>query len=321
MSDIASGIHSVLEACEVVHPGETVLIIADNDGRSMWLGQKTMEIVDSLGAEPSMIIINPPEMRGAEPPVTAAAAMKCVNTCIRITTGASLVHTTARKEATAAGMRYCTIGNIPLEDIRRGAAAEDIRLIRERTGALAEKLTLAKEAAIRTPAGTDIILSIADRSGISLHPLSPLVSGMPYYAEAAVAPVEGSVQGTIVVDVAFIDWDYVLLEPVRLEVKDGLVAGLSGPEKEIGRLEAVFSSYENARNIGELGIGTSHIIPLPVLGTRRDAARMGTAHFALGRNNDIGGRTWSEIHWDMVCNNATVELDGVPVLKDGKLLI
>lgn len=321
MSDITSGIQSILKACEVVQAGNTVLIIADNDGRSMWLGQKTMDIVDSLGAKTSMIVINPPEMRGAEPPATAAAAMKCVDTCIRITTGASLVHTTARKEATAVGMRYCTIGNIPLEDIRKGAETEDIRLISDRTRALAEKLTSAKQATIRTPAGTDIVLSIADRPGISLHPLSTLVSGMPYYAEAAIAPMEGTAQGTIVVDVAFIDWDYVLLEPVRLKVKDGQVVDFSGPVREIKRLEKVFSSYENARNIAELGIGTSHIIPMPILGTRRDAARMGTAHFALGRNNDIGGQTWSEIHWDMVCNNAMVELDEKPVLKGGKLII
>ena len=72
---------------------------------------------------------------------------------------------------------------------------------------------------------------------------------------------------------------------------------------------------------GELGIGTSHTVPLPIYGIRRDAARIGTAHFALGRNNDIGGNTLSEIHWDMLMNQVTVEFDAMMVLKAGKFLI
>ncbi len=321
MFNIAYGIRTILEACEVVRPDDTILIIADNEGRSIWLGQHTMDIVQSMGGNPSMIVINPPEMRGAEPPSAVSAAMKCVNTCIRITTKASLGHTTARKEATAAGMRYCTFGNIPLEDIAAGVNAEDIRFIKNRTQTLADLLSSAREATITTPAGTNITLSISGRSGIALHPLSQIVSGMPYYAEAAIAPVEGTAEGTIAVDVAFIDWDYVLLVPIRMKIKKGLVMDVTGPEQEIKRLENVFSSYKNARNIGELGIGTSHIIPMPIYGTRRDAARIGTAHFALGRNNDIGGQTWSEIHWDMVCNNAAVSLDGKIVLQNGQLVI
>ena len=53
----------------------------------------------------------------------------------------------------------------------------------------------------------------------------------------------------------------------------------------------------------------------------RDGARIGTAHVALGRNNDIGGETLSDVHMDALMDKVTVELDGNRVLNNGVLLI
>ena len=53
----------------------------------------------------------------------------------------------------------------------------------------------------------------------------------------------------------------------------------------------------------------------------QDAARLGTVHFALGRSNNIGGNTVSEVHWDALMGQATVELDGRSILEDGTLNI
>jgi leucyl aminopeptidase (aminopeptidase T) len=320
MFDIIKGIRSILESCEVVQPAQHVLIIADNEGRSMWLGNLVMNVVNSMGAEAVLTIINPPEMRGAEPPASVSAAMKNVDVSIRVSDKAALVHTTARKEATAVGARYCPI-DIPIEDIKKGASADDIHLIKDRTETLAQMLTEASVAKVTTPSGTNISVSLANRQGIALHPLSPVVAGIPYYAEAAIAPVEGTAEGILVIDIAFIDWDYIMRKPLNLTVKGGKVIDVSGANEEADRLKKVLSTFENASNIGELGIGTSHIVPLPFYGTRRDAARIGTTHFALGRNNDIGGETWSEVHWDALMDQAIVELDGRCVLRNGDLMI
>jgi leucyl aminopeptidase (aminopeptidase T) len=246
--------------------------------------------------------------------------MKTVDVCVRVSDKAPLVHTTARKEASALGVRYCPI-EIPVEEIKMGASAKEVKLIKRRTEKLAEILGKSKTARITTPEGTDLTVSIAGRPPIPLHPLSPLVSGIPSYAEAAVAPIEGTAEGRIVVDIAFIDWCCLLREPMHLTVKKGKVVDIKGYKPEVEKVSKVLDTYENADNIGELGIGTSHTIPLPIYGIRRDAARIGTAHFALGRNNDIGGNTLSEIHWDMLMNQATVEFDGKVVLKAGKFFL
>jgi leucyl aminopeptidase (aminopeptidase T) len=320
MFEVIEGIRSILAACQAVRPGDRVLVLADNEGQSTWLGQIVMNVANSMQAEAVLAIINPPEQRGAEPPASIAAAMKSVDVTIRVSNKASLVHSTARKEATAAGARYNPI-DIPFEDIKNGASSADVLLIKERTEALAQLLTKANKARVTTPAGTDITVNLAGRTGIPLHPLSPLVGGMPYYAEAAIAPVEGSAEGLMVIDIAFIDWDYVLRKPMYIKVKGGKAVDVQGDSQDVEKLQKVLGAYKNASNIGELGIGTSHVVPLPMHGTRRDAARIGTAHFALGRNNDIGGETLSEVHWDALMDKATVELDGRRVLHKGALSI
>lgn len=322
MFDIINGFRSILNACDVVKPGERILVIADNEGQSMWLGQLLMNLISSMGAEAVLMVINPPEMRGADPSATVAAAMKSANVSIRVTDEkAALVHSTARKEATALGARYCLFDSIPIEHIIKGASVEDIRAVAERTENMAKLLDQTKVAKVTTPAGTNITVRLAGRKAIPLHPLSPVVAGMPYYAEAASAPIEGTAEGIIVVDLGFIDWGYILNKPVYLTVKEGVVVAIEGAKQETDRLNAALLKYKNAGNIAEFGIGTSHIVPLPMRGTRQDAARLGTMHFALGRNNDIGGNTLSEVHWDVLIDQPTVELDGRCILEDGNLNI
>jgi len=320
MQEMVDGLKSIFVACDVVHPKDKVLVIADDDGKSMWLGYLCLGTIKAMGAEANLIVMDPPEQRAAEPPITVSAAMKTVDVCVRVSDKAPLVHTTARKEASALGVRYCPL-EIPVEEIKMGASAKEVKLIKRRTEKLAEILGKSKTARITTPEGTDLTVSIAGRPPIPLHPLSPLVSGIPSYAEAAVAPIEGTAEGRIVVDIAFIDWCCLLREPMHLTVKKGKVVDIKGYKPEVERVSKVLDTYKNADNIGELGIGTSHTIPQPIYGIRRDAARIGTAHFALGRNNDIGGKTLSEIHWDMLMNQATVEFDGKVVLKAGKFFL
>lgn len=51
MSEYKQGMQSMLEACTEIKPGEHWLVIADNEGRSVWLGQIALEIMTSMGVE------------------------------------------------------------------------------------------------------------------------------------------------------------------------------------------------------------------------------------------------------------------------------
>ncbi len=322
MFNLIKGIQSILEACTAVKPGERVLVIADNEGMSISIGQILMHVANSMGAEAVLTLISPLKFMGQEPPAPVATAMKNVEVIFCVTDKvATVAHTTARKEATANGARYYGIYQIPVDDLKQGVSTEDMVLIKDRTEALAQRLTDATVARVTSPSGTDITLSLAGRQGLALSPMSSIVASLPYYAEAAIAPVEGTAEGIIVADLAVSSWSCVLREPLRYTVKAGKVVDISGSTEVADKLRKIAATDENASNIAELGIGTSHIIPWEMHGTRRDYARIGTAHIAIGRNNDIGGETLSQIHVDGLFSRATVQLDKEHVLREGNLLI
>ncbi|MEK7353776.1 MAG: aminopeptidase [Chloroflexota bacterium] len=321
MLQLMERIRSMLEAVQAIKRKEQVLVIADSDGASMWMGHLVMNVVNSMGAEAVLTVITSPENTGArEPPASVAAAMKSVNSIIRITDNEALGHSNARKEATAAGARWYIIHPSEADEIRRGVSVADIGLISERTQRVAQSLTQATFVRVTGTSGTNIAMSLAGREGLALDAMGAFAI-IPYYGEAAIAPVEGTAEGIIVADLAIVQWKYLLREPLRLTIKAGKVVDVSGSMPDSKRLREMIATDENANNVAELGIGTSHIIPLPILGIRRDAARIGTAHIGIGRNDDIGGATWSRIHVDALIDGAAIELDNHCVLKDGALLI
>jgi len=321
MFELMKGIQSIVETCMEVKPGERVLIITDNEGGPMWTAQLAMNVVSSMGAEVVLTVINPWEVTGHEPPAALAAAMKSVNTILNISNKGGLAHTTARNEATAAGVRYYSIFQIPVDDLKQGVSAKDIQLIKERTENMAQRLTQANAARVTSPLGTDLTMDLAGRESLAVHPMSRVFAILPDYAEAAIAPIEGSAEGVVVADLEVVGWGYMLREPLRYTVKAGKVVDISGSAQDAERVRKIVATDENANNLAELGIGTSHTIPWAMRGTRRDAARIGTVHIGIGRNDNIGGKARSQVHHDGLISQVTVELDGQYVLRDGVLLI
>jgi len=282
----------------------------------MQMGTLVMDVANSIGAEAIMAVMEPREISGQEPPHAIAVTMTSVNAVIHITNGQGIGHTNARKEATDAGVRFYSMIEVPEDYFKREITSADIEQIKEHTQRLAEKLTKAHHVRVSTPAGTDITMSLEGRPGLALQPMWEVLGGLPDYAEAAIAPVEGTAEGTMVFDIGFIGWAYLFREPIRCVVKSGRVVEISKGE-DADRLRKIAATDENAPNIAELGIGTSHTIPRIYRATRRDGGIIGTAHIAIGRNNDMGGQTWSRIHADGLMDRPTIELDGKIVVNNG----
>jgi len=319
MLDLLKGLQSIVAACMPIQAGERVLVIAYNEPRSMLVGEMIMSIAESIGAETVLTVMTPREIAGHEPPASVAAAMKNADAIIQVCEKASVAHTTARKEAAAMGAKFALMLDVPLEDLKKGVSISDIQRIKDQTERLANLLTKGKVAKITTPFGTDLTLSLDGRESIAINPLGPGLYTIPYYAEAAISPVEGTAEGMIVADLAMRGWGQLLREPLRCRVKAGRVVEILGSTPDAERLRKIAATDENAALIAELGIGSSHIVPGEMKGTTQDFARLGTLHVAIGRNNDIGGRTWSRIHQDGLMSRPTVEVDNVCILKDGVL--
>ena len=317
-------IDPIVKNCVGAGRGQHVLIVTDDYARSLRISSQVAEACGEEGAEVVMAIMQPRTHHGHEPPPAIAAAMQAADTVFHVSDTFDISHTDAAKRFRETGRKFVVaMAQFAEEYYDRDISIDDLKAMKERTDRLAGMLTAAREARITTPFGTRIRLSLEGRNGISLHPLgdSPIIA-VPDYAEATVSPVEGSTEGILVVDSSVQGWNFLLREPLRLEVSSGRVVAVEGPEEYTAKLRPLLDMDGNAANCAaELGIGTSHTMPADLKGVIWDYGTAGTIHVAVGRNNDIGGATFSLFHRDLLLTRATVFLDDLCVLRDGQLLV
>jgi leucyl aminopeptidase (aminopeptidase T) len=319
--EVKKNIQNMLVACNAVNQGEKILIVADNLPRPAHLGQTLLDAMLEMGLDTTLAVIPPRKVDGAEPTAAVAAAMKAVNAIFSVAEGATIAHTTARKESTALGVRFHLITALEEDLKNHELKTVDIEMVKDRTTKIAKTLKQGKTARVTTKAGTDLSFQIGGRAVLAVYPSNPNNGTIPYYAESATTPIEGTAEGTIVVDLAFRNWNYLLEEPLKITVKGGKAVEMTGAKKDYDILWKIAMTDENASNIAELGIGTCHFLPREMRGTSLDFARYGTAHFALGRNNDIGGNTMSRIHQDVLINKPTIMIDDQCIMQEGELLL
>ncbi len=324
MIDMTRNLEFYLDKIMKIGSGQRLLIIADTYARPVAIGQAMMNLASSHSIETTLAIMEPRVHRAQEPPKPIAQAMKEVDAIFEVVEEFDICHTTARKEASEAGVRYfLTLAALSEDYLSRPISLESLDIMRERTEKLAKILTQANTARVITPFGTDLTMNIGGRESLPIHPLgNAAVSLLPDYAEAAVSPNEGSSEGVVVIDSSVQGWGYLLREPVRFVVKKGRVEKVEGETEDANRFRDLIRTDENSNNCAaEFGIGTSHTASENLSGSTWDYGRMGTLHIAVGRNNDIGGKTWSNIHIDVLMTKPTVELDGQKILENGKLFV
>jgi len=147
--------------------------------------------------------------------------------------------------------------------------------------------------------------------------------GVPNYAEAALAPVEGTTNGKYVIN-GFFEGVGRVTSPFTWIIKDGRIVEVvgDGPEAQKCR-EILAAADQNGTNIAELGVATGHMLDdVGLTGTILDKMLLGTLHIACGKNTTfIGGKVDSNIHHDGVSTGITLELDGKKIIKNGKWLL
>lgn len=307
-----------VETCMGVKAGENVLVVTMPD--SMEQAEAVAAAVFQQEAVP--VIVSIPSKRlyqAKEPPRMVVEAMKSADVIMVVMhflDSHLMYHTSARIEALKAGAR---LGNVWLTETNWDITADEIMATRELSIKVQKRLTAAKTARLTTPRGTDLRMDISGRESVMLCSIlhNPGDSGViPDYAEAAVAPVEGTSEGIFIPDCSMLAIG-LLKNPMTWHIEKGRVVKLEGKE-EADRLQRIIDGAdENATNIAEFGIGT--VIRGMVTGDEQDKRLLGTAHIGIGDSHSIGGKVRSKIHYDAVVLDATIELDGEYILKDGKL--
>lgn len=337
---IAKAVLDMLSINLGLKEGERLLVVSDVPTADHWRDEDRVTLADML--ERAMLAKAVSEIalerypgctvefytypavgsHGAEPPQAAAAKMRQADVVVAITSY-SLSHTAAREGATETGVRLASMPTFLARMFAPGGPmAVDYQQVAIEGRAIAERLTAAQEAVVRTPEGTDMRFSLAGRQGANDHGLYTEKGswGNLPAGEAYIAPLEGTAQGQLVVPAG---WYPELRDDMTLRFRDGLVYALEGGgavgEKflELLKLGDDREPYRSRRNLAELGIGTNPNASHPDNVLEAEKIR-GTVHLAIGDNAHMGGTVTADLHEDFVLPHPDLYLDGEIVMREGR---
>jgi leucyl aminopeptidase (aminopeptidase T) len=316
MSDLERAVTAVIRDCLGVREGEEVLVVA-NPG-TIGLGERMRAEAGRQGADGVLALIAERETHGTEPPASVAAAMAAADVVL-CPTLQSLSHTEARRAATEAGVRIATLPGVTEEMLARVMSA-DVEGLRRKGEAIADRLTAGSEARVTSALGSDLRLGLGEREALpdAGDLTAPGAFGNLPCGEGFIAPIEGTAEGTLVVDGTIAGIGRVSA-PVTLTVEGGNLVAAEGAEGE-RLLELLRPHGEHAMNVAELGIGTNEkaILTGELL---EDEKILGTCHVAFGASAAIGGTIQVPVHLDCVVLEPDVSVDGEPLVRHGELLV
>lgn len=307
---------TVVRQCMGIQPGEEVLVVCNPVTEE--IGALMRIEAQGEGADATLAVISERESAAAEPPAPVAAAMAAADVVLAPTIQ-SLSHTAARKVASEAGVRIGTLPGVTEEMLSR-LMTGDLEEIRRRGWAVVTALNRASEVRIACPHGSDLRIGLEGRMGIvdagelgNRGAFGNLPCG-----EGFIAPVEGTAEGTLVVDGSIAEIG-LLDTPVELTIREGHLVAATGPDGE-HLMELLTTHGEDGTNVAELGIGTNEeaILTGNIL---EDEKIFGTCHVAFGASAAIGGTVQVPVHLDCVVLEPTVEIDGEAIVSGGDLLV
>lgn len=319
--ELMRGARIAVETCLAVKPDESVLIVTDYERQP--IAEALAAAVQALGGDPVTVLMRPRERNAQEPPAAIAAAMRAVQVAFLVTTR-SLSHTTAREEATKAGVRLASMPGVTAEMMRSGGMTADYDEVARISDAVTAALIGKREIWIESAAGTRLRLGKVGR-----EPAQPPDNGLYHKpgewgnlpaGEAFLAPLETEADGVLVVDGSLAQIG-IPDQPVRLEFRGGRVVDIAGG-RAADRLRALLEGLNDPAvyTVGEFGIGTnpaSRFVGITV----EDEKILGTAHVAIGRNTGFGGVNMAPIHLDFVITKPTIRADDQVIMEDGKLKV
>ncbi len=311
--NVRPAVRRIVEHCLGVRSGEDVLVIVDE--RTRPIGEALCAESSDAGADVVLGVIDARATDGTEPPRSLAAAMEACDVFIA-PTSSSLSHTVARKRASERGARGATMPGVTEAMLAR-AMAVDFDLMAARCRHVAALLSHGTVAHLSCPRGSELTLDLRGRAGMSDSGdlRSPGAFGNLPCGEGFIAPTwgEGRIVASSLAPLGLSE------EPATLIVQDGRVVaaqGGLGPEY-LARLEA---HGPNGTNLAELGVGTNDRAQLTG-NVLEDEKILGTVHVAFGASAGIGGTISVPIHLDVVVLDASLNVDGRPVLDVGRFVL
>ena len=321
-----------------VSPGMKVLVVTDtaHDPR-VW--QVVMATLSELGADAVLALFDPRPADYYDPPQAVCESMLKVDLNILLAS-TGMLHCAANHHAMAAGVPViCMDGGMTLEMFQSGAVTEDQRQMAVRQHYVASRVfgKDAKLCRVTSKYGCDFSYRVDGRIFIPKLPDNSFVpykinslgrnKDVPFVrflypnGEFNIPPIEGSANGKLVIDLCMHQLGR-LAEPIELTVVEGRITRIEGGA-DAHFLRNYLETYgdENAYICpaeASVGINSKAL----VRGVQReDKNILGSMHFGLGTNVDVGGTILSNIHMDGVILEPTLYVDGEMKIEHGRFLV
>ena len=317
MEEIKRGIERALYYCLGLKESEQLVIVTDT--KLSPISELFYGVAHDNGNHVAMLKMTGITMSGTEPPKLFGTALYSADVAV-VLTEHSISHTRARQKASHHGTRMALLPGFT-EEMLKGPLMVDYEAMGKRTHKMSRYLDSAETAYLLTDAGTQITMSLEERAGFADYGvyLQPGECGNLPAGESYIAPQEGTANGIIVVDDCITNLGK-LDEPITLTVEKGQVVKAEGGKAAEVFWDILQLGGKGATNLGELGIGTNDSGVITGI-SLADEKILGNVHIGLGDNMNFGGRVDSKCHLDCVLTKATLYLDDVLVVENGKIIV
>jgi len=318
-----------LKLCKVKE-GETIILFKDTEFNEQYPAA-CFAAARELNAEVFLMTF-PTDMKTFSSKAILNA-WKSADMIIGMTTPgvASWLYSDAHNEALKAGARTLMIEE-PVEVLRRLFPCEEVK---KRCISGAKLLDKGKILRITSDAGTGLTMSKEGRPANAQYGISDVKGRWDHWPSGLVAcaPVEGTAEGTMVIDVGdiLLPLGRYVQSPIKLTIREGNIVKFEGA-LDAKLLQDYFEAAKekNAYQVSHIGWGTDHRAQWHSLGLRfwegggsmDSESYLGNMLIAFGSNFMLAmkGKNVCSFHFDIPCRNHSFYVDNQLVVDKGVII-
>jgi leucyl aminopeptidase (aminopeptidase T) len=331
-----TGAEQIVRRCLGLTAGQELLIFVDET--TIEVGMVIAEAAHCLGV-PQMIALVPTALQRRIPKETdlslliqgaskdARAILTCVNAtpeCLPFRERILETQWSARTRIghmPGASLEVLKLANVDFEQLIADCQCIELVMARGRTLEFVSYTSDGISHCLTVDIGGWGRLPVASDGVISDGVWGNVPSGETY-----IAPIEGSAEGSIVINGSIPNLVIEPGEEIMLYFERGGLAHIEPPDSPTAQWldetqiqVAQAKGDRNWSNLAEIGVGVSPAVEHLTGNMIFDEKAASTAHIALGTNTFMGGSVDAAIHCDMVVRRPTIAIDGKTILDHGSL--
>jgi len=333
--EMVSLFRAELQLCKV-GPDQTLAVLSEADKRADY-AQAFLIAARELGAQafhmnvPKKTMRDPKNLVGRNALAGNRPAIEALKAADIVIDLMGLLFSPEQAEITATGTRMLLVVE-PIEILRQMFPDEDLRRRVEFGEAL---LGSARELHVTSAAGTDIRYRLGQYPVMTEYGYTDSAGRWDHWPSGFLLSQgnDREIEGTVMLmpgDIVNAFRRYIQ-SPVKLTVRGGYVTDIAGDGMDVTLLRTYMDSFNDPRAyaVSHIGWGLNQNAKWYHMASTRSLDReigvnglafYGNVLFSLGPNTELGGTNDTACHLDMPLCNASLFLDGRPMVENGQVV-